>query len=167
MKYLLLVWKGVWGHDGPDHGRRCLFDSPEDAKKWMDRAYRGADGSRGLDNAVYKIVPVVVPPDPETGKKDPSVLSLLVDADALHQLYEQIDEPSKEMMRELLSYFHERLLLSEKENDVLVKLLNALIRVGWYDPITRKNKDWSPQKHQENIKTAFSLMWDDGPKSSS
>jgi len=164
MKYLLLVWKGVWGHDGPDHGRRCLFDSPEDALAWMDREYRGADGSRGLDNATYKIVPILLPPDPESGKLQSSAMSLLVDADALYKLYEQIDEPSHGLMKKMLRFFHDRLLLSEKEGSVLAMLLNSLFRVDWFDPITRKKKDWSPEKHQENIKKAADLLWGDDPQ---
>lgn len=38
-RYLLLVWRGKWTNDGPEHGRRCLFDSQEAAEKWIRKEY--------------------------------------------------------------------------------------------------------------------------------
>jgi hypothetical protein len=62
-KYLLLVWQGWWNQEGPEHGRCCLFDSPEDIHRWVAREFRNRDNKVPPDLS-YDIVPVEMPPAP-------------------------------------------------------------------------------------------------------
>jgi len=65
-KYILLVWKGKWVQEGPNHGRDCLFDSPEEAKAWVDRACRSvADIEDGSDHVHHTTIPILFPPEPD------------------------------------------------------------------------------------------------------
>ena len=56
-RYLLLVWCGRWTNDGPDHGRKCLFNSEEEAKSWIQEEYEGSFNK-------HIIQPLVMPAAP-------------------------------------------------------------------------------------------------------
>lgn len=57
-RYLLLVWRGKWTNDGPEHGRECLFDSSEEAERWIEKEYEGAKMVKHI------IQPLNMPPAP-------------------------------------------------------------------------------------------------------
>ena len=56
-RYFLLVWRGKWTNDGPDHGRQCLFDSQEEAVEWISKEY-------GNSIVRHIIQPLVMPEAP-------------------------------------------------------------------------------------------------------
>ena len=57
IRYLLLIWRGKWTNDGPDHGRECLFRSKEEALKWIEEEYE--------DSFVSHIIqPLIMPKAP-------------------------------------------------------------------------------------------------------
>lgn len=58
IRYLLLVWRGKWTNDGPDHGRDCLFDSKEEAEQWIEEWY---DGEKFVKHIIQ---PLTMPQSP-------------------------------------------------------------------------------------------------------